>query len=256
MKRFLQTKRILHAVLWILLYVYLVHLGDSINLNNNIAYATPILLTGLVIVLVIYMKLDHTLVDQYKTKRTGSILEYVLLFTPLVVLSLLQFSTGINQTLQKIQIISIVSTMIAVGFIEEVLFRGFLLTSIKQKSNQKRAIIISGVTFGLGHIVNLTRGYDYVELISQIVLAITIGLALAMLFVYTKRLLPGILFHITFNISGSLSIQSKEEQFILLVLMLFIASIYCYYLYRKISLHDDMLENVGVHKQIISGDTI
>lgn len=46
--------------------------------------------------------------------------------------------------------------MINIGFLEEIIFRGILYKSI-EKDNKKLAIIISSVTFGIGHIVNLLK---------------------------------------------------------------------------------------------------
>lgn len=50
--------------------------------------------------------------------------------------------------------ISAVITMAIVGYVEEIIFRGLLYKAI-EKDNVKQAIIISAVTFGAGHIVNL-----------------------------------------------------------------------------------------------------
>lgn len=47
--------------------------------------------------------------------------------------------------------------MLGVGFLEEVIFRGLLFTAIA-KDNIKSAAVISSVTFGIGHIVNLING--------------------------------------------------------------------------------------------------
>ncbi len=44
--------------------------------------------------------------------------------------------------------------MLCVGFIEEVIFRGLLFRAIA-KDNVKTAIIISSITFGTGHLLNL-----------------------------------------------------------------------------------------------------
>ena len=43
--------------------------------------------------------------------------------------------------------------MLCVGFMEEVIFRGLLFKAIA-KDNAKMAIVISSVTFGLGHVLN------------------------------------------------------------------------------------------------------
>lgn len=56
------------------------------------------------------------------------------------------------------QIISVI-TMAIVGYVEEIIFRGFLYKAI-EKDNVKQAIIISAATFGAGHIVNLTSKFS------------------------------------------------------------------------------------------------
>lgn len=84
--------------------------------------------------------------------------------------------------------------MIGTGFVEEVLFRGFLFQGIYCKSGANKAIFISGITFGIGHVVNLFRGYAAVELAAQIGVAIVIGIVLALLVAVTKNILPGIFF--------------------------------------------------------------
>ena len=47
--------------------------------------------------------------------------------------------------------------MLCVGFLEETIFRGLPFTAIA-KDNIKSAVIISSVTFGIGHIINLFNG--------------------------------------------------------------------------------------------------
>jgi len=98
--------------------------------------------------------------------------------------------------------------MMGFGFIKELIFRGFFMKAIWKKSGMIRAILISGIAFALGHIVNLLRGYGYIEQLTQILLAGGIGIVLALLVAITKNLVPGILFHIVFNISGTISNQS------------------------------------------------
>ncbi len=67
--------------------------------------------------------------------------------------------------------------MIFVGFLEEIIFRGFLFRGIA-KDNLKEAVIISSVTFGIGHIVNLLNGYDILKNSIQIVFAVAVGFML------------------------------------------------------------------------------
>ena len=82
--------------------------------------------------------------------------------------------------------------MTAVGFVEELLFRGFLLQALRARRNLTYAIIISGVTFGIGHIVNLLRGWSLTDQAIQIVAAVLIGIALAYCAVLTGSILPAL----------------------------------------------------------------
>lgn len=90
--------------------------------------------------------------------------------------------------------------MLCVGFLEEVIFRGFLFTSIA-KDTTKSAIIISSVTFGIGHIINLFNGsgMDLLSNLCQIVFAIAVGFLLVTIFYRGGSLLPCILVHSAIN---------------------------------------------------------
>lgn len=98
-----------------------------------------------------------------------------------------------------------------------------------------RAVAISGITFGLGHIVNLFRGYGFQEQIIQILVAGGIGIVLALLVAITKNIVPGVLFHIVFNISGSISnTASGQQELYALVTILMICVVYSIYLIKTI----------------------
>lgn len=70
--------------------------------------------------------------------------------------------------------------MLCVGFSEEAIFRGLPFTAIA-KDNIKSAVIISSVTFGIGHIINLFNGsgMDLVNNLCRIVFAVAYTLILA-----------------------------------------------------------------------------
>ena len=60
----------------------------------------------------------------------------------------------------------------------------------------------------LGHIVNLLRGYSITDQALQLVAAILIGIALAYCTALTGSILPGVVFHALFNLSGTLTNHS------------------------------------------------
>ena len=84
--------------------------------------------------------------------------------------------------------------MICVGFLEEVIFRGFLFRGIA-KSSLTRAVVISSLTFGIGHIVNLLNGMALLENSVQMVFAVAVGFMLVFVFLRTGSIIPCIVFH-------------------------------------------------------------
>lgn len=94
--------------------------------------------------------------------------------------------------------------MLCVGFLEEVIFRGLLFTAIA-KDNVKSAVVISSVTFGIGHIINLFNGsgMELVSNLCQIVFATAVGFLLVTIFYRGGSLLPCILVHSAINTLGT-----------------------------------------------------
>lgn len=88
--------------------------------------------------------------------------------------------------------------MINVGFIEEVIFSGFLF-KMMAKENVKRAMIVSALTFGIGHIVNLLNGAEFVSTIMQVCYAVCLGYLFVVIFYKSKFLIPCIVIHGVIN---------------------------------------------------------
>lgn len=142
-----------------------------------------------------------------------------LYFIPLGVIALFNLKNGINIEDKVSEIIYYILTMVNVGFLEEILFRGFLF-KMMEKDNVKTAIIVSSITFGIGHIVNLLNGADLVPTLFQVFYAMAIGYMLVMVFYKSKSLIPCIIFHIVFNSLGAFAIgDSTIISSIILIIM-------------------------------------
>lgn len=120
--------------------------------------------------------------------------------------------------------------MLCVGFLEEVIFRGLLFESIA-KDNIKSAVIISSVTFGIGHIINLFNGsgMDLVGNLCQIVFAIAVGFLLVTIFYLGGSLLPCIIVHAAINALGTFANDTNlttETQLFHLAVLIVIAVAY------------------------------
>lgn len=235
MKKLIETKPILHTVLWILVYIVGVNIGDGFEAQTGIPnLVTALFLMGLSGILLMYLKRNGW-VERFGLKRIERMeMKQALYFVPLVILILIQFASGIDPELSTRDIAIFCLLMTGVGFIEELLFRGFLYQAIEGKSGVKRAVLISGVTFGLGHIVNLMRGYGYAEQVGQIVVAVAIGITLALLVAQTRNIVPGILFHILFNISGSVTRQETGMETMLAIAIVVLSLGYAFYLSKAL----------------------
>lgn len=239
MRKLMETKPILHAILWIVIYIAAVNAGDAASESTGISCLTGVLLTVLSAVLIFYVKKNRRVSYYGLTKMAEPDARRVLFYVPLIVLAFIQLAAGVPRTTTLADIAAACLLMIGTGFLEELIFRGFLFQGIYHRSGAARAILISGVTFGLGHIINLLRGYTSVGQAEQIVTAVVIGIVLAMLVTITRSIVPGILFHIVFNISGTVANAKSDEQTYLLIAILAIGASYAVYLIRFVPRRKD-----------------
>ena len=131
-----------------------------------------------------------------------------LYYLPLVIIASASLWNGINLRFGLVGTACYVISMCCVGFLEEVIFRGLLFRAM-EKDNLKTAIIVSALTFGLGHIVNLFNGsgQDITTTIIQIVFAVLVGFVLVLIFYYGGSLVPCILFHSVNNALSAFEAQ-------------------------------------------------
>jgi len=122
-----------------------------------------------------------------------------------------------------------------VGFVEELVFRGFLLRALRAEGRLTWAIVVSGVTFGVGHVVNLLRGYSLPGQVVQIVLAILVGIALAYGVVLTGSILPGAVFHALFNLSGTLTSDAVWGETVVAGIIVAVMIPYIFFLRRRLA---------------------
>lgn len=156
-----------------------------------------------------------------------------LFFIPLIVLLSVNLWNGINIDNTPLEIIFYILTMLNIGFLEELIFRGFLF-KMMEKDNVKTAIIVSSLTFGIGHIVNLFSGADLIETLIQVCYAISIGFMLVMVFFKSKSLIPCIIFHGIFNALAIFNTNNMMSLYISSIFIIVVASAYAFYIYKKV----------------------
>ena len=139
----------------------------------------------------------------------------LLYYIPLVLLCLLNVITGMKIQFSVPVIFLEVLSMMFVGFLEEIIFRGFLFNAMA-KDNIKAAVIVSSVTFGIGHIVNLLNGAEFFSTLCQIIGAVGFGFMCVMIFIKSKSLLPCIITHSVFNM---LSVFTPETEILTTIIV-------------------------------------
>lgn len=216
------SKSIFSAVVWIAVYILSVSAGSVISEIIKINYlGEVIILTAFSLILLCYISKSEKK-EYYGIKMLSAVnFKGVLFYIPLIFVIIANFN-GLNGTIKVYEYILIAVFMLNVAFAEELIFRGIFFKTVRERLGAVTAIIISGITFGLGHIVNLFNGYTGIEQIQQIIVALLIGTVLALLFEITDTIIPGMLFHFLFNIIGEISLKNDIDYFENLFVNLFV----------------------------------
>ena len=159
-----------------------------------------------------------------------------LYFIPLAVIITVNLWSGFNINHSAGEIVFHILTMINIGFIEELIFRGFLFRMM-EKSSIKSAIIVSAVTFGMGHIINLLNGAELIPTLMQICYATAIGYLFVIIFHKSNSLVPCIITHCLVNALSIFNVESTVSLYIAPVFLISIPLAYAIYLNKKISSH-------------------
>lgn len=190
MEKIFKKNETLICMLLIVLYVII----NSYCINNFGIddYRSTIINTIFSISLIVLMIILKR-VKYYGLKKVDNLKKY-LYFLPLLLIVSVNLWTGFNINNSVDEIIFYILTMINVGFIEEIIFRGFLF-KMMEKDNVKSAIIVSSITFGIGHIINLLNGALLIPTLMQICYAMAIGYLFVIIFHKSKSLVPCIITH-------------------------------------------------------------
>jgi len=165
------------------------------------------------------------------TKITNS--KKYLYFIPLLLIVTVNLWNGININNSTSEIIFYILTMLNIGFIEEIIFRAFLF-KMMAKDNVKSAIIVSAITFGIGHIVNLLNGADLFPTLMQICYAISIGYLFVIIFYKSKSLVPCIITHCLVNSLSIFNVENSISLYIAPIFLIILPLIYAIYINKYI----------------------
>ena len=208
MNRLYKKNELLFAIVWIAIYVLGLSAADNLSkmlgMEKIITVIVSILLSA---ILFVWIKNNGLF---YKYGLCGSRIpaSKMLYYIPMILMISVNLWYGISMNLSVVETLFYIISMLAVGFLEEIIFRGLLFQAMC-KDGVKTAVIVSSITFGIGHIVNLINGSG-AELLSNILqvgYAIAAGFLFTVIFYKTKSLLVCIGTH---SILNALSVFGNE----------------------------------------------
>lgn len=209
MNKLYEKSEVGFSILWIVIYVVGTSLADglsgAIGIEKSLTFIFHIVLSAVVL---IWIK-KQGFFEKYGLCKTDVKSSKFLYYIPLVIISTCNLWLGVKMNLSLPETLLYMVSMLCVGFLEEIIFRGFLFKAMA-KNDIKSAIIVSSITFGIGHIINLVNGSG-AELLSnlcQVVYAMAAGFLFVIIFYRGKTLLPCIITH---SIVNCLSAFANED---------------------------------------------
>ena len=240
MKRLYRKSELYFALVWIGIYVVMFSFADELSANLGVEKSvTAIVGMGLALISYIWIS-KNDLAEKYGLCSMNGKGKDYLYFVPLFAILTVNLWWGIHLNFTVLESLLYVVSMLCVGFLEEVIFRGFLFKALC-KDGLKQAIVISSLTFGVGHIVNLFNGAEVLPTLLQVCYATAIGFLFTYIFHTSGSLWICILVHGTFN---SLSVFANEatrtmERDLLSAVFLCVVSVgYRVYLVKKFPIKD------------------
>lgn len=204
MKKLYEKNELTFAIIWIVVYCGLQSLANTINKVIGIEYAVSAAFCIVQVIILFAFIRKNNLQKRYGLCKSPVPTCRFLYYVPMVILASGNIWNGVALNYTSMETVCRIVCMLCVGFLEEVIFRGLLFEAIA-KDNIKSAVIISSVTFGIGHIINLFNGsgMDLVNNLCQIVFAVAVGFLLVTIFYRGGSLLPCILVHAAINTLGT-----------------------------------------------------
>ena len=207
MKKLFEKEPIWFAVAWIVIYVLTFSAADGLSETVGV----PKLLTVCVGLLLSAVLLGfigkNGLKEYFGLRAVQGDWKPFLYFVPLLIISSSSSWSGLALT-QPLHLAALaVAAMCLVGLLEELIFRGLLFRAMCRDS-VKVAILVSSLTFGVGHIVNLLMGAPLLDTLLQLVYASAVGFCYTAIVYVGGSIWPCVISHTVVN---SLSVFAPES---------------------------------------------
>ena len=205
MTKLYKKSELAFSLVWIGLYVVVMNIAlqfsggfDHLESKTPAQLLVPVGCIAVLAVAATAWILKNGMAQAYGLCAFRGKLSRFLWFIPLVVMSCINLKNGLSCTAPLGVSVLMAVNLALGGYVEELIFRGFLFRTMA-KDNLRSAIIVSAVTFGAGHIVNLLNTADVLGVLLQVAYAIVIGFLYTLIVYKGGSLWPCIASHMFVN---------------------------------------------------------
>ena len=208
LKKLYDKSKIWFAVAWIIAYCVLMSVGDSLSASVGIDKSVTLAVGIVLSVILLLFLAKNGLLSDYGLCAPKTSAKSMLYYIPIIVMLTANLWYGVTLNYGALETVLYILAMLCVGLLEEVIFRGLLFEAMR-KDSVKAAIIVSSLTFGIGHIINLINGSgaELLPNLLQVVYATAAGFMFVMMYYKSKSLIVCIAAHGAFN---ALSVFANE----------------------------------------------
>lgn len=230
MKKIIEKHEMLFSISMIIIYILTnSYCMQNFTLTSYKTFLVNIVLTLIIIIIILTSKLTK----YYCLNRFPNPKKYIY-FIPLLIIISVNFWNGFNLNDTPIEIIFYILSMLCIGFLEEIIFRGFLY-QMMAKDSEMSAIIVTSLTFGIGHIINIFNGADLIPTLFQVCYAISIGFLFVTILRKSKSLWPCIITHSLTNALSIFNIDNNISLYVVPIVLIIVPMLYSIYIIKKVN---------------------
>jgi len=221
MNKLYQKSELWFALFWIILYVVGTSLAENLSIALGTEKSVTVIFHILLCALMLFWLVKHGHTKTYGLCRPGISSKQCLFYIPLLLIISVNLWFGLALHFSPLETVFYVGSMLCVGFLEELIFRGFLFKAMS-KDSLKAAVIVSSITFGIGHIINLFNGSGATLLsnLCQVVSAVAFGFLFVILFHRGGSIWPCIVTHCAINVLSAFAGDMTDGREILTAVIL------------------------------------
>lgn len=213
MRKLYEKNELTFALVWIVLYVVVMNIAlqfcggfDDLASKTAAQVLVPVICICVLAVVSTVWIMRNGLSEKYGLCRFKGNYQQFLYFIPLIIMSCVNLINGLGLTAPLAVALLMMVNLAVGGYVEEIIFRGFLFRCLA-KDNLRSAILVSAITFGAGHIVNLANTADTLGVLLQVCYAIVIGFLYTIVVYKGGSLWPCIASHMFVNGSSTFALE-------------------------------------------------